>query len=160
MTWRQVLSWMKWNKGWSNECENSSKKSYLLREGSHPRCWFFWMQEMFNFHSQVSSSSGEDAHMPKLQSSMVLRERVSMAWKISQPKATEMFEGQSAVNCLPGTSRDSERTELRAKTCILYFLEEEKMSYPHFEFRYFLECQFNLILFKQLLNPLNKWNLN
>lgn len=40
------------------------------------------------------------------------------------------------------------------------FLEEEKMSCPHFEFRYFLEYHFNLILFKQLQNPLNKSNLN
>lgn len=35
-----------------------------------------------------------------------------------------------------------------------------KMSCPHFEFRYFSECHFNLILFRQLLNPLNKSNLN
>lgn len=68
-----------------------------------------------------------------------------------------MSEGWSGVDCLPGTSRDSERTELKAKTGILYFLEEEKMSCPNFEFRFFfLECHFNLILFKQLLNPLNQ----
>lgn len=95
-----------------------------------------------------------------LQSSTILRERVFMAWKISQPKATEMSTGWSGVDCLPGTSGDSERTELKAKSYILYFLEEEKMSCHHFEFRYFLECHFNLILFKQLLNPLNKYNFN
>lgn len=80
------------------------------------------------------------------------RERSWPADSLSpQPQGSQRM----ALQWIPSQAHqgDSERTELKAKIelAFCFFGEQGRMSSPHFEFRYYSECIFNLIQFKLCL---------
>lgn len=115
--------------------------------------------EIFYLHSQLSSRATQGRMLtcqnsPSApQSNMALWEGVFMGWKSLDPKPQRC--SRVSLEWIPSQAHQghSERLELQAKpeldNLLFGFLEQEKMSCPHFEFRYYSECVFNLIWFKQ-----------
>lgn len=99
--------------------------------------------------------TSQNSPLPKLlyplQSNWRVTGSLGKAWKISQPKATPMLEDRSGADSHPGMSGRQWKDWTLGKnlSCLSFFLEQEKMSCPRFEFTYCSECGFNLIWFKQ-----------
>lgn len=135
------------------------------REGTPPRCLFFLMQEGSSTWKSFICTPNSAAELLSggcsRAKTLLLLPRVTWLYgkgclwpeKSLNPKPQRCSRVSLEWISSQAHQGHSERLELQAKpeldNLLFGFLEQEKMSCPHFEFRYCSECGFNLIWFKQ-----------